>query len=69
MEKTCTMCGKTFDIWDENADFQVDYEIGYGSKYDCNHLHMDLCCECFDKMVEFLVTNSVADPLVESDWL
>lgn len=69
MAKHCTMCGKEFDIWDENEGFVVDYEIGYGSIYDCNHLHMDLCCECFDKMVGFLVSNSIKNPLKESDWL
>lgn len=69
MSKHCTMCGKEFDIWDENADFTLDHEIGYGSEHDRHHLHMNLCCDCFDKVVNFLVENSVENPLTESDYL
>lgn len=69
MEKHCTMCGKLMDTWDENLNFTVDHEIGYGSKYDCHSLHIDLCCDCLDKVVDFIVANSANPPVTECDWL
>lgn len=69
MDKYCTMCGKLMDTWDENLNFTVDHEIGYGSKYDCHRLHIDLCCDCLDKVVDFIATNSANPPVTECDWL
>ena len=69
MERICTMCGKKFDVWDEQQNFVVDREIGYGSKYDYHHIQMNLCCDCFDRVVDYIVDNSKTNPLTESDWL
>lgn len=46
--KTCSMCGKKFDMWDEQEDFCFVRHIGYGSKYDMMGLYLNLCCDCFD---------------------
>lgn len=51
-KKTCNMCGKEFDMWDEQEDFSIYREIGYGSKYDMESLELDLCCECMDKIID-----------------
>lgn len=54
MTKTfCNMCGKEFDQWDEQEHFGIHKQyIGYGSRYDENHLELDLCCECMDKIID-----------------
>lgn len=68
IEKRCTMCNKIFDEWDLQEDFSWHKWIGYGSKYDLNKLDLDLCCDCFDKVLDFIVQNSVNNPLQEYDF-
>lgn len=63
--KRCTMCNKIFDEWDLQEDFSWRKWIGYGSKYDLNKLDLDLCCDCFDKVLAFILRNSVHNPLRE----
>lgn len=54
-EKCCTMCNKIFDMWDLQEDFSFSRWIGYGSKYDLNKLDIQLCCTCFDKVLDFVL--------------
>lgn len=50
---SCDMCGKEFNEFDRQEDFGFYYpNIGYGSKFDGTHISIDLCCDCFDKMIE-----------------
>lgn len=46
------MCGKDFDIWDNQEDFALYRNVGYGSGYDGCKIELDLCCDCFDKLVK-----------------
>jgi len=63
--KMCNMCGKPFDTWDLQEDFSVDHMVGYGSKFDESHVSFDLCCECFDKvMEEYIIPNCKYSPIV-----
>lgn len=50
----CSACGKTFDIYDVQEEFTFDKYIGYGSKYDCEHIKFKLCCDCFDKIFDVI---------------
>lgn len=50
--KVCNMCGKMLDIWDEQEEFSLDKNIGYGSKYDGLNMHLNLCTDCMDKIIE-----------------
>jgi hypothetical protein len=60
----CNMCGKKFDICDEQEDFSIyRRRIGYGSKYDGHELKLDLCCECMDRIIGDCMINPVAH-----DW-
>lgn len=60
------MCGKDFDEFDIQEDFSLYRHIGYGSKYDMNKLELDLCCGCFDKLVdEYIMPNFIISPLEE----
>ena len=34
MNRVCNMCGKPFDMWDDQENFGFDYYVGYGSKHD-----------------------------------
>ncbi len=52
MKKTkCSVCGKEFNIWDEQQEFEIDCHVGYGSEFDGDHIHIDLCCQCLDDMM------------------
>ena len=63
--KVCSMCGKQFDMWDEQEDFCFVRHIGYGSKYDMLGLYLNLCCDCFDKIADWFLPICVNDPLVD----
>lgn len=54
MQKTfCNICGKEFDIWDNQESFGFHHlYVGYGSKFDGSHIDVDLCCDCFDELMD-----------------
>ena len=48
----CDLCGKFFNAFDEQEHFGLHYHnVGYGSKYDRCHIDIDMCCDCFDKLM------------------
>lgn len=59
----CTMCGKVFDSWDYQENLCFDHLIGYGSKYDGGILKLNLCIECFDKVLDFILPQCKTNPL------
>lgn len=61
----CNMCGKTFDEWDYQENFCFDTHIGYGSRYDLNRLRLNLCIDCFDKVLDFILPQCKENPLSE----
>lgn len=65
--KKCNMCGKDFDMWDEQEDFCFEHVIGYGSKYDMHKVDLKLCCDCFDKVMDFILPQCKDDPMTEYD--
>ena len=62
--RTCTMCGKVLNEWDLQENFGFEYYIGYGSKYDTEHVKARFCCACFDKMLDTLKEKCVTSPIV-----
>lgn len=48
----CNVCGKTLDIWDLQEDFTIRRHLGYGTKHDGDRLHIQLCCECMEKLID-----------------
>lgn len=49
----CDLCGKVFNAYDEEERFGLHYgNVGYGSRYDRCHIDIDMCCNCFDKMMK-----------------
>lgn len=67
-KRVCNMCGKDFDIFDEQEDFSMYRNIGYGSKYDEQKIELDLCCDCFDKLVdEYIMPNCKISPIEDCE--
>lgn len=62
----CNLCGKEFDILDEQEDFGIHTRAGYGSKFDGDDVELDLCCECFDKLMDKLIPECKINPIVEN---
>lgn len=60
----CTMCGKQYDFFDAQENFRIDQYVGYGSKYDEDHIIMNLCCDCFDRLMDFAIPLCKEDPIV-----
>ena len=61
--KRCTVCGKKFDMWDEQENFCFHHRVGYGSKYDGRDLNINMCCKCFDGLMDELVPRCKTNPL------
>ena len=61
----CTMCEKPLDEWDMGEDFYFKRRIGYGSKYDFHIFEAQLCCSCFDKVLDKVLPMFKASPLSE----
>lgn len=64
-KKKCTMCGKEFDLWDEQQDFCFERKIQYGSIHDSEQLSINLCCDCFDKVIDIVSPMCKESPLKE----
>jgi len=50
-EATCSFCGKKFDkITTECSGFgTINFSFGYGSIFDDEHFHLEICDDCFLK--------------------
>ena len=63
--RTCNMCGNTFDYWDHEQNISFDHYIGYGSSHDMHRIKLNLCCKCFDKVVDFIIPQCKHNPMTE----
>lgn len=63
----CTMCGREFDEWDVDEALHYTHFIGFGSKYDLHIFEANLCCECFDKILDTILPMFKNNPLSEYD--
>lgn len=61
--KVCNMCGKVLDIWDQQEDFSIEKQLGYGTSYDGEELSLHLCCDCMEEIINSCQVN----PIVEED--
>lgn len=60
----CTRCGRQFDFFDAQEAYGFDYYIGYGSAHDGSHVKADLCCDCFDELLDSLIKESKTTPVL-----
>lgn len=63
--RICNMCGKTFDFWDHEENASFDHIIGYGSSHDMHRIKLNLCCNCFDKVLDWILPKCKHNPLSE----
>lgn len=63
----CTMCGKTLDDYDKYENYSADMHIGYGSKYDMSRIRFQLCCDCFDRVLDMVIPLCKTNPVIEED--
>ena len=68
-KEQCTMCGKNFDLWDEQENFCLDRRIGYGSSHDGCQVKLQLCCGCFDRVLDMVIPLCRTTPITDlTDW-
>lgn len=48
----CNICGEPLDNFDFMQRFKIHTDIGYGSKFDGETLHINICCKCMDNLIE-----------------
>ena len=64
----CSMCGRPLNEWDIQENFEIDFHsVGYGSRYDGEHIRAVFCCDCFDKFIQYIEDNGAVSPIVGSD--
>lgn len=63
--KRCNMCGKTFNFWDNQENFCLDQRVGFGSSHDMHRIKLNLCCNCFDKVLDWILPQCKHNPLSE----
>lgn len=49
---TCNCCGKEMDTVDLCGATSITKMLGYGSKYDGAYVEIDICPDCFDKIID-----------------
>lgn len=62
----CNICGKAFDSYDYHHDLCFDKCMGFGSVHDLERIRLNLCCDCFDKVLDRVLPQCKIDPI--SDW-
>ena len=56
--RICSICGKKFDEYDCQENHYIHNFFGYGSKYDMDELEVDLCCKCYDNIVDIILSKT-----------
>lgn len=62
------MCGKQFTTWDSQQGFGFDYTCGHGTKFEDRHIKIDLCCECFDEVMDFVIPRCRQNPFENREY-
>lgn len=57
--KYCNICGIKLDEYDSHANYSIHKKIGYGSKYDGSFMHLNICIECMDKLIDKCVIKPI----------
>lgn len=61
----CNVCGSTFSEEDEEANIGLHKIIEYGieSKYEGHYIDLDICVDCFDKLIEKYSSKCAISPI------
>jgi len=66
IKQVCNFCGKDFDMWDKQEAFGLHHHVGYGSEFDGSYIDVDMCCSCFDKLMNtYVIPNCKISPVGE----
>lgn len=67
IKRVCNICEKEFDEFDTQEGFGFHYRsIGYGSGFDGSSIELDMCCDCFDKLMnEYIIPKCKISPVEE----
>lgn len=57
----CNMCGREFDRYDLEQGIGLAGRLKYGSIYDGRKYALDLCCSCFDNIIDECVVSPLED--------
>ncbi len=60
-KRVCNYCGKELDFFDQQEEFSIHKKVGYGSEYDGLTVNLQLCCECFDKLVQACRVSPISE--------
>lgn len=64
----CNVCGKAIDqIFENQLVISIHNYIGYGSKHDGDKIDLDICADCFDKLVDGFREKCAINPLQEME--
>lgn len=65
IKRVCNICGKDFSFWDTQEGFGFHYpRVGYGSEFDGSTIELDLCCDCFDKLMnDYIIPKCKISPV------
>lgn len=64
----CNRCAKELDALDRQLGFTIHKNIGYGSKYDLGEINLNLCCKCFDEIMDIIRPMCAEDPIKENAY-
>lgn len=65
--RKCNICGKELDFYDIQEKLSFHSHMGYGSKFDLCNIDIDLCCNCFDQLMdEYIIPHCAIDPVREA---
>lgn len=60
----CNMCGKEDKMY-SGVSHVVDGKIRRDSQYAGEYFDLDLCCECFDKVVDWIIPQCKHNPITD----
>lgn len=64
----CNVCGQLFTDLDEKEHIGLHSKIGYGSKHDGDIIDLDICCSCFDNLIDKLASRCMINPIHENEY-
>lgn len=63
----CNVCGKTVkQVYEDQMLISIYDRIGYGSKHDGSILDVDICCDCFDMLIDDFTEKCTINPIKEN---
>lgn len=56
----CNRCGSHLDFFDQQENFHITSDLGYGTIYDGQSLDLHLCCHCMEELISSCVISPVS---------